>query len=77
MQVFSLTLLRQSTTLIESSPIIAVGQHHKPAESLQGRCYALDFIKGRNYFPEYYNPVLSFSLPSRIFGFMTLDLLCT
>jgi hypothetical protein len=37
MQVFSLTLLRQSTTLIESSPIIAVGQHHKPAESLQGR----------------------------------------
>jgi hypothetical protein len=37
MQVFSLTLLRQSTTLIESSAIVTVGQHHKPLESLQGR----------------------------------------
>jgi len=37
MQVFSLTLLRQPVTLIESSPVIVVGQHHKPSESLQGR----------------------------------------
>jgi hypothetical protein len=66
MQVFSLTLLRQSTTLITGSPIVAIGQHHKPAESLQGK-HALDFIKGLNYFPEYYSLDLSFTLPSRIF----------